>query len=189
MTAGGAGKTAPAVFAFRHRLPDIVDEGFDAGVRVGTVVDADMIAVWLTPPEPLAVICSPAYVERYGAPDRPRDLAAHRCILLRRSGADIGHWRFVVEEKSIAMQVAGPLITNDCEACIQAALCGVGLFCLPRSVVCDHLANGDLVTVLDPYVQTFPGPGLYYPSRRHLLPKLRAFIDFATERMRAADFH
>ena len=87
------------------------------------------------------------------------------------------------------MQVAGPLITNDCEACIQASLCGVGLFCLPRSVVCDHLANGDLVTVLEPYVETFPGLSLYHPSQRHLLPKLRAFIDFATERMRAADFH
>lgn len=167
-------------------LIDIVASGFDAGIRVGTVVHVDMVAMWLTPPEPMVIVGTPSFLDRYGAPDRPQDLQNYRCILLRQTAQMIDQWHFALEGQGVAVAVRGPLILNDAEACIHAALKSVGLFATPRSLVMHHLESGTLKTVLDSYGVEFPGLSLYYPSRSTSLPKLRAFIDFAGKRLRRA---
>lgn len=165
---------------------DIVAEGFDAGIRFGNFVQIDMVAVWLTPPERFVVVGSPALFRKHGRPASPYDLQNFRCILLRQSVRALDHWQFVVDGQRITVGVAGPLVINDVEACIHSALRGAGLFQLPHSVVMSHLERGDLQTVLEPYCEEVPGLSLYYPSRSQSLPKLRAFVDFATQRMRRA---
>ncbi len=166
------------------RLTDIVAEGFDAGIRLGHFVQVDMVAVRLTPAEPYAVVGAPAFFERYGRPRQPQDLQDFRCILLRQSARLLDRWRFSVGGQGIAVSVQGPLILDDVEACVRAALKGVGLFRLPRSIVTHYLEQGDLETVLDGDADEIPGLFLYYPSRSTALPKLRAFVEYATKHMR-----
>ncbi|GAB2563077.1 LysR family transcriptional regulator [Dyella jejuensis] len=165
---------------------DIVEEGFDAGIRLGNFVQIDMVAMWLTPPERFVVVGAPALFRKHGRPASPYDLQNFRCILLRQSVRALDHWQFVVDGKRITVGIAGPLVINDVEACVRSALRGVGLFQLPHSLVMSHLERGDLQTVLEPYCEEVPGLSLYYPSRSQSLPKLRAFVDFATQRMRRA---
>ncbi|MDB5499930.1 MAG: hypothetical protein JWP28_3961 [Phenylobacterium sp.] len=166
------------------RLIDIIEEGFDAGIRLGHVVQADMIAVRLTPAEPFAVIGAPAFFERYGRPGQPQDLQDFRCILLRQSARLLDRWQFSADGQSITVGVDGPLIIDDVEACIRAALRGVGLFRLPRSIVMHYLGQGELEAVLDRNAVDIPGLSLYYSSRSTALPKLRAFVEYATKHMR-----
>ena len=166
------------------RLTDIVAEGFDAGIRLGHFVQVDMVAVRLTPAEPYAVVGAPAFFERYGRPRQPQDLHDFRCILLRQSARLLDRWQFSVGVQGIAVSVQGPLILDDVEACVRAALRGVGLFRLPRSIVTHYLEQGDLETVLDANAAEIPGLFLYYPSRSTALPKLRAFVEYATKHMR-----
>ena len=164
-------------------LIDIVAEGFDAGIRPGHLVQADMIAVRLTPVEPFALIGAPAFFSKYGRPGRPQDLPGFRCVLLRQPGGLLDRWQFAVAGQDITVGVAGPLVIDDVEAGIRAALRGVGLFRLPRSIVMRYLEQGALETVLDRNAARFPGLFLYYPSRSTALPKLRAFVDYAREQM------
>jgi DNA-binding transcriptional LysR family regulator len=166
-------------------LVDIVEAGFDAGIRLGHVLQADMVAVRLTPAEPYAVVGTSAFFAKHCRPTHPQDLQKFRCILLRQPAGLLDLWQFAVEGEEITVGVAGPLILDDVEACIGAALRGVGLFRVPRSLVSRHLEQGALETVLNRYAAGIPGLFLYFPSRSTVLPKLRAFIDFATKEMRS----
>jgi DNA-binding transcriptional LysR family regulator len=166
------------------RLVDIVEEGFDAGVRVGHFVEVDMVAVRLTPAEPLVVVGTPAFFDRWGRPNLPQDLQNFPCVLFRQSAQLLDRWQFSVDGQPITVGVKGTLIVDDVEACIRATLRGIGLFRLPRSIVMHYLEHGDLETVLDSNVFEMPGLLLYYPSRSTALPKLRAFVDFAIKQMR-----
>jgi DNA-binding transcriptional LysR family regulator len=168
------------------RLIDIVEEGFDAGVRLGHKVQMDMVSVWLTPPERFVVVGARNFFARYDRPLHPRDLHGFRCILLQQSAQMLDHWQFVIDGKQTTVRIQGPLIINDVEACIRSALRGVGLFWLPRSLVMHHLEQEELETVLDQNSVEVPGLSLYYPSGSKSLPKLRAFVDFAVNRMRRA---
>jgi DNA-binding transcriptional LysR family regulator len=166
-------------------LIDIVKEGFDAGIRFGHTVHADMVAVSLTPAEKLTVVGSPTFFRKYGKPNHPKDLEKARCILLRRSGKTVGHWHFIVKGRRVHVRVKGPLATNDVDACIRAAVRGAGLFCPPRSLVTSYIAEGQLETALDSYADEVPGLTLYYPSGNRLVPKLRAFVTHVRRGMRA----
>ena len=110
------------------RLIDIVEEGFDAGIRLGHVVQLDMVAVWLTPPERFVVVGTPDFFRRYGRPIHPHDLQRFRCILLLQSAHTIDHWQFIVDGERITVGIEGPLIINDVETCIRSTLKGAGLF-------------------------------------------------------------
>ena len=166
------------------RMIDIVEEGFDAGIRLGHFIQADMVAARLTPAEPFIVVGAPAFFGRYGRPSQPQDLHDFRCILLRQSARLLDRWQFSIDGHAITIGVEGPLILDDVEACVRAALRGVGLFRLPRSIVMHYLEQGELETVLDSGNVEVPGLSLYYPSRSTALPKLRAFVEFATKHMR-----
>jgi DNA-binding transcriptional LysR family regulator len=165
--------------------PDLVDiaaEGFDAGIRLGQFIAADMVAVRLTPPFPFVVVGSPDYLHRRGRPERIDDLRQHACLRMRRANGSIAPWSFLSGNKAIDAIVSGPFIANDFPTLIGAAIEGLGLVQVPGPIVSGQVAAGKLVRVLEPFAQMAPGVFLYYPSRRQMMPKLRAFIDHVKNR-------
>ncbi len=166
-------------------LVDIAAQGFDAGVRLGQFVSADMVAVPLTPPFRLAVVGSPDYLARNGRPKRPEDLRRHACLRSRRSNGAIAHWSLVDDDRAIELAVSGPLIASDFVTLLGAAVEGLGLAQVPAPVAAAQVKAGKLVRVLEPFAPMAPGVFLYYPDRRQVLPKLRAFIDHVKSRSRA----
>jgi DNA-binding transcriptional LysR family regulator len=165
--------------------PDLVDiaaEGFDAGIRLGQFIAADMVAVRLTPPFPFVVVGSPDYLHRRGRPERIDDLRQHACLRMRRANGSIAPWSFLSGNKAIDAIVSGPFIANDFPTLIGAAIEGLGLVQVPGPIVSGQVAAGKLVRVLEPFAQMAPGVFLYYPNRRQMMPKLRAFIDHVKNR-------
>ncbi len=161
-----------------NAFTDIVAAGFDAGVRLGENLEADMIAVRLGGPQRGAVVGSPAYFEARPAPSHPRDLARHRCLRQRFPGGRLYRWEFEKNGQIVEIGVEGPLIANDNGILLEAALAGAGLVWLFEDYTRDFLAEGRLVRVLEDWCAPFEGFHLYYPSRRQMRPALRAFIDF-----------
>jgi len=160
-------------------LSDIVSEGFDAGVRFGERIAADMIAVPLGPRQCSAVIASPEFLERHAAPRTPLELRGLPCIRYRFLGGVVYRWEFERDGEELEVEVDGPLTLSDQELMIDAALAGVGLAYVFEGRVTDLLAQGRLVRVLEDWCPDYPGFFLYYPSRRQLPAALRAFVDFA----------
>ena len=163
-------------------LVDIAAEGFDAGIRLGQFIQADMIAVQLTPSLPLAVVGSPDYLYRRGRPERIDDLRYHACIRMRRSNGSIAPWSFVSGNEPVDVVVSGPFIANDMPTEIGAAVEGLGLAQVPGPVASSAVKAGKLIGVLEQFAPMMPGVYLYYPSRHQMLPKLRAFIDHVKSR-------
>lgn len=158
---------------------DIVAGGFDAGVRLGEFLEADMIAVRLSPPFEFCVAGTPGYFECHGIPERPEDLRQHRCIRFRQaSSGSIYRWEFQEGNREFEIGVGGPLIVNDTNVQIEAALRGTGLIYGAQPIIASYAAEGRLRTVLDSFRATSPGLFLYYPSRKQALPKLRAFVEY-----------
>ncbi|MBP0579372.1 LysR family transcriptional regulator [Labrys sp. LIt4] len=161
------------------RLIDIVANRFDAGVRLGEMVEKDMIAVRLGGELRLMAVAAPAYLARNGTPATPHDLARHRCINFRwPTDLSLYHWEFEREGRPLEAAVEGPLIVNEPEVACQAALAGVGIAYLFEHQVRRGLDAGELVHLLADWSPPFPGFHLYYPSRRQMAPPLRAFLDF-----------
>jgi len=170
--------------AASRELIDLAAEGFDAGIRLGQFIAADMVAVRLTPPFPYVVVGSPEYLRSRGRPERIEDLRQHACLRMRRSNGSIAPWSFVDGNKTVEAIVAGPLIASDYATILGAAFEGMGLAQVPAPIAAGQTKAGNLVRVLTPFAPTAPGVFLYYPGRHQMLPKLRAFIDHATGRSR-----
>jgi len=158
-------------------LVDLAAEGFDAGIRLGQFIDADMVAVRLTPPFPLVVAGSPDYLQRRKRPERIDDLRDHACLRIRRSNGSIAPWPFVDGNKAVEAIVSGPLIAHDYPTLLGAAIQGVGLAQVPGPLATAPIAEGRLQALLTPFAVTTPGVFLCYPGKRQVLPKLRAFIE------------
>lgn len=163
--------------AASDEMVDLAVGGFDAGIRLGQFIAPDLVAVRLTPPFPFAVVASPGYLEKRGAPQRPEDLRNHECLRLRRSGGAIAQWRFVEGNKSIEAIVSGPLIAHDYPTLIGAAARGLGLAQIPEPLARAAIEQGQLTPVLIEFAAEAPGVFLYHLGKRQVLPKLRAFID------------
>ena len=157
---------------------DIVAEGFDAGVRLGEVIEQDMVAVPLTGPVRQVVVATPGYLAAHGTPRHPRDLVAHRCIGWRPApGVAPYRWEFVQDGQDFDVAVQPQVTTNDMLLMVRTALAGGGLTIGVEETFAPWIARGELVTVLDAFLPPFPGFFLYYPDRRNLPPKLRALIE------------
>jgi DNA-binding transcriptional LysR family regulator len=163
--------------AASEQLVDLAAQGFDAGIRFGQLIAADMVAVRLTPPFPFVVVGSPDYLGRRKRPERIADLRGHACLRLRRTDGSIAPWPFVDGNRTVEAVVSGPLIAHDYTTLVGAAFQGVGLAQAPAPLVQAAIADGRLQALLTPFAVTTPGVFLYYPDRRQVLPKLRAFID------------
>jgi DNA-binding transcriptional LysR family regulator len=173
--------------AASEELVDLAAEGFDAGIRLGQFIAADMVAVRLTRPFPFVVVGSPEYLRRCKRPERIDDLRQHACLRIRRSNGSIAPWSFVDGNKTVEAIVSGPLIANDFPTMLGAAIEGVGLAQVPEPIAAGPVKAGKLVHVLEPFAPMAPGVFLYYPSRHQMVPKLRAFIDHVKSRSAAAD--
>ncbi|CAD6552688.1 HTH-type transcriptional regulator PgrR [Paraburkholderia hiiakae] len=168
--------------AVSKEVVDLAAEGFDAGIRLGQLVAADMVAVPLTPPFRLVVVGSPSYFTGRKRPRHTDDLRQHACLRWRRSNGALASWSFENNGHTLEIAVSGPLIASDFPTMMGAALEGIGLAQLPEPMVSDAVKAGKLVRVLDAYAPMLPGVFLCYPSRRQIMPKLRAFIDHVKSR-------
>lgn len=158
---------------------DIVERGFDAGLRIGEMLDREMVAVRLSPDLTTAIVGAPSYFARRGKPRHPRELLAHDCINYRqRTKGGLYRWELVEDGEDFELAVEGRLAFDDGELMTRAALAGLGVAYLMDCAVHEHLAAKRLVRVLEPYSPSFPGFFLYYPSRAHLALKLAAFASF-----------
>lgn len=160
-------------------LVDVVSGGFDAGVRFGETIAADMIAVPIGPRHRFAVVGSPAFFKKHQPPVTPHELRDLPCIRLRFSSGSIYRWEFERGGIELDIDVDGPLTMTDQEMMIDAALDGTGLAYVFEAQVEQFIAKRKLVRVLSDWCPAYPGFFLYYPSRRQLPAALRAFIDFA----------
>jgi len=157
---------------------NIVEEKFDAGVRLGESLDKDMIAVRIGPDWRLVAVASPDYLEKRAAPETPRDLVAHDCINHRQARAGgLYVWEFEKDGAEVRVRVDGQLTFNTSYAMIDAAVSGYGIAYVPESLVLDEIASGQLVQVLDDWTPLFPGYYLYYPSRRQNSPAFKVVVD------------
>ena len=146
---------------------NIVDERFDAGVRLGESIDKDMIAVRIGPDWRMIVVASPDYFARHPAPRTPQDLMRHNCMNHRqRSDAGRYAWEFEKDGRKLKIRVDGQLTFNTSYAMIEAVLRGQGVGFVAEDAVRNHVAAGRLVQVLDDWCPFFAGYYLYYPSRR-----------------------
>jgi len=163
--------------AASDQMVDLAAGGFDAGIRLGQFIAADMVAVRLTPPFSFVVVGSPDYLERRGYPEKVDDLRHHACLRLRRSNGAIAPWFFMDGNGTVEASVSGPLIAHDYPTLLGAAMKGIGLAQTPRPIAEAAMAEGKLTPVLDDVAASTPGVFLYHPGKRQVLPKLRAFID------------
>lgn len=159
---------------------DIVARGVDAGVRLGEVIEQDMIAVPVSGPQRQMVVAAPSFLERHGRPAHPSDLPAYRCIGWRPA-PDVSayRWEFGEDGHDFDVAVDPDVTTNDMALMIRMACAGAGLTFGMAESFRPWLDRGELVSILDEYCPTFPGFFLFYPSRINLAPKLRALVDHA----------
>jgi DNA-binding transcriptional LysR family regulator len=165
-------------------LVDVVGQGFDAGVRLAEFVPPDMIAVPITRTMRSIVVGSPAYFEGRTRPRTPRDLMGHRCLRARMASGAIYRWEFERRGESLEIDVPGDLTLDESDLMLQAALAGQGLAYLSDPATAAHIAAGRLIAVLEDWSPAYPGLCLYYPSRRHMPARLRAFIDLVRRQTR-----
>ncbi|HLZ96533.1 MAG TPA: LysR family transcriptional regulator [Steroidobacteraceae bacterium] len=172
------------------RLEVIADDSFvdvlaarcDAGIRYDERLEQDMVAVPIGPRiQRFATAASPAYLDRCGRPQHPRDLLDHACLRGRFSSGAMPPWEFEREGEVVRIDPSGPLLVQigaAADLAVQAAIAGTGILSLFEGWLRPHFDNGALEPVLEPWWQRFSGPFLYYPCRRLLPAPLRAFVDF-----------
>jgi len=156
---------------------DIVAGGFDAGIHFGEYIQKDMIAVRVSRDHRAAIVGAPSYFKSHPKPKSPHDLLRHRCINFRHGSAGVYRWEFDKGKKSLSVAVSGPLIVDDVETLVRAAIDGIGLAFVSDERVTAELQSGDLTRVLEDWCQPFPGFFLYYPSRRQQPAALAALIN------------
>jgi len=157
---------------------DLVAGRFDAAIRIGEVIEKDMVAMRLGPDLRQVAVASPDYLAKRGAPQHPRDLLSHACIGWRWPGHERPYkWEFQENGQWFEVAVEGPIIANSKEFCLQAALDGIGIAFPTEQLSAPYVAAGQLVRLLEPWSGSFPGFYLCFPARRQMAPPLRAFID------------
>ena len=159
---------------------DIVDRGFDAGVRLGESVQKDMVAIPLGGPIAVAIVGSPAYFSQHPVPSHPSELVDHNCVRFRFSGSGaIYKWEFKVDDRIVEYEIGGSLTISDSLFSPDAAMDGIGLAYTFEQLSLPHIRAKKLKRILREFSPTFPGFYLYYPSRRQQPAKLKAFVDYA----------
>jgi DNA-binding transcriptional LysR family regulator len=194
----------PIVAPFLQAYPDIrleviVEEGFvdvlaagcDAGIRYDERLEQDMTAVPIGPRiQRFATAASPSYLAAHGRPEHPRDLLAHACLRGQFAGGAMPVWEFERDGEVVRVDPVGPLVVRlgaASDLTVSAAVAGLGIVHLFEDWLRPALDDGSLAPVLEPWWQSFSGPFLYYPGRRHLPSPLRAFIDFIKSKAPRSD--
>ncbi len=184
---------APLFAAFRKRYPDIqldvdldnrivdlVEEGFDVGLRITRLDSGSMVARKLADIR-MVTVASPEYLERHGTPREPMDLREHECLLYNLDRVP-GEWRYRRGlDRLISVRVSGGFRCNSDGALKRAALDGIGILRFPELFVQEELRDGRLVAVLGEYEMHKVTLSAVFPTRAHLAPKVRVFVDFLVE--------
>jgi DNA-binding transcriptional LysR family regulator len=180
---------APAIFAFLAEQPDVtldlrledrfvdlVEEGIDVALRISAAQDSSLIARRICNMQH-SVVASPAYLAAHRTPSKPEDLRNHSCIIDTNLQGQ-ANWRFIEDGETVSIHVNGPVRVNSPLSARDAALAGLGIALLPGYLADPMLASGQLVRLLDEFVQTGSSLQAVYPHRRHLAGKVRALIDY-----------
>lgn len=159
-------------------LRNIVEEGFDAGIRIGESIERDMIAVRIGPDWRLVAVAAPDYIARRGTPQHPNDLIGHTCINTRqvRSGG-LYAWEFEKDGQELRVRVDGQLTFNTSMAIVRAAVEGYGIGYVPEDLAKPQIEAGRLVVVLDAWCQPFAGYYIYFPDRLQSRPALKVIVE------------
>jgi len=191
--------TAPAGFGRRHVAPlipgfcqsnpdvsvslelsdglsDIVTEGFDLAIRLGSLDDSNLVSVRLADNRRV-VVASPAYLKTHGEPKTPEDLVKHNCLTFGTYGNQARGWQFQIDGESRSVRTSGLLQTNDGSVLRDWSVAGAGLAWRSLWEVGDDIAAGQLVTVLDDYEAADSGIYAVFPQRKHLALRVRMLID------------
>lgn len=158
---------------------DLVDSGFDVAVRISAMQDSTLIARQLAPARRM-MVASPDYLARFGVPEHPRDLRDHNCLIYTLA-PNPGTWTFQTDEGTMPIQVSGTMRSNNGEVLREAAIAGIGILVDPTFITYRAIRDGRLVPVLTGFDLGQSGIHAVYPNRRHLSPKVRAFIDFLSD--------
>jgi DNA-binding transcriptional LysR family regulator len=165
-------------FGIDNGLRNIVEERFDAGVRLGESLEKDMVAVRIGPDWRLIAVASPGYLALRPEPQTPQDLIHHNCINHRqgRSGG-LYSWEFAKDGRDLRVKVEGQLTYSSSLPMVDAAIAGLGIAYVPENLATGAIASGHLVQVLDDWSPFFSGYHLSYPSRRQMSPALAIVVD------------
>ncbi|MCI3204060.1 MULTISPECIES: LysR family transcriptional regulator [Pseudomonadota] len=158
-------------------LVDIVQEGFDAGIRFGERLSQDMIAVRIKPKFRFTVVGSPSYFERKPPPMAPHDLHDHDCIRYAFPSGTTFNWEFAKEGEIVKVEVAGPLTVDSQELMADAAARGLGLAYIWEDRAAPYLHDGRLRRCLEDWCTIDESVFLYFPSRKHQSAGLRALVE------------
>ena len=166
---------------FNDRIVDLIEEGIDVAIRSGDLSDSRLMSRHLGPFR--FVLCAaPAYLDRQGVPQTPRDLERHRCLHFRvPASGKLQAWPIKQEPSAPDVHLPTALTCNNMEALYDAAASGLGIVCMPDFLARDALARGTLRSVLDSYLVDSGQFWVLWPSSRHLSPRVRAFVDFVCE--------
>jgi len=167
--------------AISNRLIDVIEGGFDAGIRYGGTVPEDMIAQRLSADIRWVVAGTPSYLERFGEPVHPDDLRSHRCLRFRLGDDSVYLWEFDREGEELAVDVGGSLTLDDSRSMVTLLLGGAGLMYAPEPLVAPFVATGEVRLVLSDWCSPGPGFYIYYSGRRQLPTGLRLLVDLVRE--------
>lgn len=159
-------------------MRNIVEEGFDAGIRLGESLEKDMIAVRVGPDWRLLAVGSPSYFEEHPAPEHPQELVRHNCIRIRQATAGgLYAWEFEKDGQELRVRVDGQLTFNTSYPMVNASLEGHGIAYVPEDLVMEHVTAGRLIPILEDWSPPFPGYYIYYPSRHQNSPAFKVVVD------------
>ena len=164
-----------------NRMLDVVEGGFDAGIRYGGTVPEDMVAQRLSADLRWVVAASPLYLERHGTPERPEDLRAHRCLRVRIGDGSLYRWEFQGPDGEFAVPVPGRITIDETRAMLALGLAGLGLMSGLEPIFAPLCGKGELRLVLEDWATTSPGYHVYYSSRRQVPAALRLLIETIRE--------
>jgi DNA-binding transcriptional LysR family regulator len=164
-----------------ERAVDLIDVGADVALQLSEMIDDESLVAKKLFTNRRLVCAAPAYLERYGIPQAPKDLLDHNC-LTHSSFVHFNDWEFEGPEGTNVLHVAGNFEANSAMALYEAVLAGIGVARLATFLVGHDLATGRLVPLLTDYVHEKSSLLVVYPHRRHLSTKVRAFVDFVSEK-------
>lgn len=164
------------------RLVDIVEQGFDAGIRLGEAMPQDMIAVRLSGDLRFLAVASPEYLATHPAPKTPDELVSHQCVRQRLPSGKRYRWEFSYRGQEVAVDVPGKLTLDNTQLMVEAAEKGLGIAYVPEDYALSGLESGRLVAVLKEWCPVIPGLFIYFSGNRHLPASLRAFINLVREK-------
>ncbi|MCQ9616103.1 LysR substrate-binding domain-containing protein [Paenalcaligenes niemegkensis] len=172
--------------SFSDRLVNVIDEGFDAVIRIGEIGDSRLTMRRLTGYRH-RLVAAPAYLAQHGTPTRPADLASHACLRYRYpTSGRLEPWPLLVKGRPVSVDLPQSAIADVTQALQAMAEAGLGIAFLPDFTVADAISTGQLIVVLEKHIDDHQDVSILWPSGRQSLPKIKVFVDFMVSRLGGA---